>query len=158
MEKIAGLFEEKLKLYTSLKDVVEQEKAYIVDMDLEGVWASVERKKELAGAIEEIQGEIKALVPQGQARTGFSLSGMVDTLPLTLKEKSGLRKIGVGVDACKREISLIAQKNKQYLTEYLSVIDGIFSTVVNRSSLDQYGNSGGMRPSTDQAPLIEAKV
>lgn len=159
MEKIAGtipdLFEEELGVYRTLRAVIEQEKAYIIDMDINGLWASVDRKKELVAAIERIRERIRTLLPEN-SRQG--LAGMIGGLPLKPAEKSRLKALGIAVDACKQEIVRLAGENKRYITEYLSVIDGIFSTVVNLKNREQYGKGGTMQRPKDQPPLIRARV
>ena len=162
MEKISGaipdLLEEELGLYKTLQSVIEQEKAYIIDMDIEGLWASVDRKKELVEAIEKIRGRIKELLPEAGGKEGWSLSRIVGNLPVMLAEKSRLKTLGLAVDACKNEITRLARENKRYITEYLSVIDGIFSTVVNLKNRDQYGRGGTINRPKDRPPLIKTRV
>ncbi|WP_022664686.1 flagellar export chaperone FlgN [Desulfospira joergensenii] len=162
MEKIAGtisdLFEEELGLYQTLQSVIEQEKAYVIDMDIDGLWASVDRKRELLEAIEKIRERIRSLSPDTGGGKGLSTSKIVKNLPLKIAEKSRLKTLGLAVDTCKKEITRLARENKKYITEYLSVIDGIFSTVVNLKNKDQYGNQGTISRPKDQPPLIQTKV
>lgn len=162
MEKIAGtipeLLEKELELYKTLQAVIEQEKAYIIDMDIEGLWASVDRKKELMEAIEKIREGIRGMLPDAGAKEGLTMTGIVGRLPLKLAEKARLKTLGFAVDACKKEITRLARENKKYITEYLSVIDGIFSTVVSLKNRDQYGNRGTVTRPKDQPPLIRARV
>jgi len=162
-EKITGLLQDKLSLYQDLRNVIESEKKYVVEMDVESLWTAVEQKKQLVSAIEQlietILARFKEQLYQIDMDTGsFQMSKLIDALPLPLRAKSELKKIGLSIDACKNEISLMAIENKRYITEYLTVIDGIFSTVVSTTVKKQYSPSGHIIPGKETHHLFDAEV
>ncbi len=162
-EKITGMLQNKLSLYRELRNVLEVEKKYIVEMDVEGLWDVTERKKQLVFTIEELIGMIllqfKSQLYQIDMDTdSFQVSKVINALPLSLRVKSELKKIGLSIADCKNEISRRAIENKRYITEYLTVIDGIFSTVVSITGKKQYSHSGHIIAVKEKHHLIDAEV
>ena len=167
MEKIAdnisGLLEDTLDLYQELRHLLEAEKKYIVEMDVQKLWKATDKKKTLANSletvIEKILGQAKQYASHLEMTvTSFQVREIVSALPLTMRVKSKLKSIGNKIDACKHEIFLLANENKRYISEYLSVIDGIFATVVRPPAQEQYSQSGRILSSNDQNCLINAEV
>lgn len=167
MEKIAGdmsgLLQETLDLYQDLKSVLVSEKQYIKDMDVKSLWDSTDRKKKLVRSIEDVVLKILSQAKQYAAHfemtvQNFVVRDVVSALPLRMKVKAGLKTLGARIDACKKEISLLAYENKRYLVEYLSVIDGIFTTIRQSSGTDQYRKNGQVYSPGETTRLINAEV
>jgi uncharacterized protein YoxC len=167
MEKIAGdmsgLLHETLDLYQELKHLLETEKKYITDMDVEKLWTSTDKKKQIVGSIESLVNKIldrvKNYVSHFQMDVrSFRVREVVSALPLKMKIKSQLKQIGSRIDAVKQEISLLAHENKRYIVEYLSVIDGIFNTIKKKPDQDQYSQYGRILPSNETTRLFNAEV
>ncbi len=168
MEKIAGdmsgLLQETLELYQDLKSVLVTEKQFIKEMDVQRLWASTDRKKKLVHSIEEAISKIIAQAKQHAAHLemtvqNFMVRDLVSMLPLRMKVKSKLKGLGLRIDACKKEIALLAYENKRYLVEYLSVIDGIFNTIRQQASgMDQYAKNGRVYSPGEGTRLINAEV
>lgn len=167
MEKIAGeflkLFEETLDLYQDLKGLLGDEKKYIMEMDVKNLWAATEEKKSLALSIEtqlaRILERAKAYSSHLAMEVGsFKGREVVEALPLSIHHKFQLKKTLENIDACKEEIFVTAKGNKRYISEYLLVIDGIFSTVVGTSGQEQYSGSGTILPPKGEISLVNAEV
>ncbi len=165
MEKIArmipDLLQEKLSLYEQLRAVVEREKTCIVDMDIQGMWAATEEKKRLVSAVEVILTRLRAQFSHRLSHWDnqkMGVSDMVGFLPVSLEQKAALRRTIVRIKALKKEISILSTENRRYVTEYLSVITAILSTVTNSNAKKQYGRSGTMMPPKEATRLINAEV
>ncbi len=167
MEKIAGnisgLLEDTLGLYQELRHLLEAEKEYIVQMDVQKLWKATDKKKHLANSLETIIEKILGQAKQYASHlemtvASFQVREVVSALPLTIRVKSKLKNLGNKIDACKHEIFLLANENKRYITESLSIIDGIFSTVVRPSGQEQYSQSGRILSSNNGTCLINAEV
>ncbi len=162
-EKITQMLQDKLSLYQELRTVLDSEKKYVVEMDVDGLWAVTERKKQLVSTIETL---IKNILAQLKSQLyqidmdadSFQVSKIINALPLSLKIKSELKKIGFSINDCKNEISLMAIENKRYITEYLTVIDGVFSTVVNITGKKQYSYSGHILAGKEKHHFIDSEV
>jgi flagellar biosynthesis/type III secretory pathway chaperone len=162
-EKISHLLQDKLSLYQELRNVLESEKKYVVEMDVDGLWAVTERKKQLVSTIETLIENILAqfksqLYQIDMDADSFQVSTVINALPLSLRIKSELKKIGLSIKDCKNEISMMAIENKRYITEYLTVIDGIFSTVVNITGKKQYSYSGHILAGKEKHHFIDSEV
>ncbi len=162
-EKITSMLQEKLSLYQELINVLEVEKKYIVEMDVAGVWAVTDQKKQLISGLEKIKEKFldlfKTHLFEKELDEGsFQVSKAIDRLPISMQIKSEIKKIIHDIHGCKTEISLRAGENKQYITEYLSVIDDIFSTVVSSTNRKQYSPSGHTIAVKDRQHLIDAEV
>lgn len=167
MEKIAAeflsLFEDTLDLYKDLKGLVRDEKEHIIEMDVKKLWAATEAKKSLALSIETL---LTRIVERANVHcTSFTMEAasfngreMVDALPLSAVHKFQLKKTLGSIDACREEVSVMANENKRYISEYLLVIDGIFSTVVGSSGQEQYSGSGMILPPKGKISLVNAEV
>ncbi|WDP87260.1 MAG: hypothetical protein HUN05_20785 [Desulfobacter sp.] len=167
MEKIAddmsGLLNETLGFYKELKVLLEAEKKYITDMDVQKLWDSTDRKKQIVESIESmiarILDRVKTYVSDFEMDVrSFRVREVVAVLPLKMRIKSGLKTIGLKIDGLKHEIGLMANENKRYILEYLSVIDGVFSTIKQRPDQDQYSSYGHILSSNETTRLINAEV
>ncbi|CCK81710.1 flagellar export chaperone FlgN [Desulfobacula toluolica] len=161
--KIEGMCREKLSFYKELKTVVEQEKKYIVDMDVDSLWKMADRKKQLAAKIEQIRDSMVMLledknIPLKKEATVFSLSHVINCLPLSSKLKINLKKLENESDMVKKELASMASENKRYVNEYLSVINGIFTTITGSGNKEQYNNSGRVLNNKTGKYLIRAEV
>ena len=62
MEKIAhkvnDMLEEKLCFYKELQNVLEEEKGYLIDMDVDSLWKTIARKKQITLKIKAIRQQI----------------------------------------------------------------------------------------------------
>lgn len=167
MEKIAdemsGLLEQTLGLYQDLKSVLVTEKSYIERMDVKNLWATTDKKKRL---VSDIEGVISKMLAQAKQHAihldmsvhTFKVREAISALPLRMKVKSQLKALGRQIDDCKKEITLLAYENKRFITEYLTVIDGVFSTLRQGTGLNQYSKSGQIYAPGETTRLINAEV
>lgn len=162
-DKIEDMFQEKLSLYKALKTVLEQEKKYIVDLDVDYLWKMTDRKNQLALEIEQIRDRILCLleenkVPLNMGPEPFSLFRVINCLPFSATIKSELKKVKTELDMIKQELAGLASENKRYANEYLSVINGIFATITGSENQDHYTNAGLVLKDKTEKHLIRAKA
>jgi flagellar biosynthesis/type III secretory pathway chaperone len=167
MEKIAGdmsgLLQETLDLYQDLKSVLVTEKSHIEKMEVQNLWATTEKKKRLVQSIED---KVAKILEQLNGRTAsfdmtvqnFKIREVIAALPLKIEVKSKLKTLANRIDACKKEITLMAYENKRFIVEYLSVIDGIFNTVRQGTGQKQYSQTGQVYASGENTRIINAEV
>ncbi len=154
MEKITQnihtLLDQSLGLYQNLIDVLEQEKEHILEMNLDGIWETTHKKNQLVKAITDDYNQLES--------NGFRGMATINALGLPQKEKSMLKTAVMSINTCKDTIARLTEKNKTYIMEYISMIDGIFSTLTQGPAHNQYGNSGGVIPSQEKKHFICAEV
>ncbi len=163
IHKLENLFQKKLSLYKKLKHIFEQERKYIVDMDVDSLWKVTERKKQLALEIEKIREEVLSLleekkIPLNKGNNGFSIFKSINSLPFSVKIKSDLKKVKVQLDITKEELAVLALENKRYVNEYLSVINGIFATITESENNESYTKAGITSKGNNKKHLIRAQV
>lgn len=167
MEKFAceieKLLQEKLLLYKELKKMIEQEKKHIVDMNVDSLWKITDRKKQIASEIVQIRERIVSLleekkIPLDMEATAFSLTQIINCLPLSEKIKSDFKQIKIKLEIVKEELSGLASENKRYTNEYLAVIKGIFATIRDTGNEEAYNNAGKVLTEGSQKTLIRVEV
>lgn len=153
MEKLAhdidAFLQELLAQYSTLIHVLRLESGYIKTMDVSSLWATNSRKKEIAAAIEKsrqtfLQSLENRGIDHGMDRQNFSLSRLLERLPLTLKMKGALEKPRIAINTALDELKQIADTNRRNIREYLGVIDGVISTVTGAAQTKSYGRNGSM--------------
>lgn len=167
MEKIARkieeLLEEKLFLYQKLQSILEQEKIYIVNMDIDSLWITVSQKKSLILGIEDARQKIihllgkDALDPDKDTQS-FNLTSVIKWMAVSSEKKAELEKIYLAVNTCKKEITRLASDNKNYIHESLGIIHSVFSTVLEDADKKGYNPSGTALHNNGKNRLIHAQV
>ncbi len=165
MEKIAHrleeLFQQKLGLYRELKQTFEQEQKDITEIDVDGLWKTVACKNRIIRDIQALRATILSFLRDNRIRSTeatFNVKAVISNVPGLDREKSGLKQVCTELTLIKKELGSLAQANRRMVTEHLSVINGVFSTITRIENREQYtpvGNISGKRPST---PLIRAQV
>ena len=167
MEKIAHRLEElfgrKLSLYRELKHTFEQERKNVTEMDVDGLWKTVAQKNNILKDIQALRNTILSFLKDNRIRSfpdanAFNVKAIIDRVPGSDKEKSGMNQIFTELALVKQELASIALGNRRMITEHLSVINGVFSTITRIENRDQYtpaGNISGNRPANS---LIRAQV
>ena len=158
-ENLSKMLARKLDLYQSLTLLLEEERKYVIAMDIEGLWDAVYRKNNLAEAIQLIKAQLADQAKSNDVSMGDGTIGeIIARSPLPLDQKSALKAYHCRIDACKREIAVQAAQNKQYLTQYLSVTDGVFSTMFDVVLEKQYSQCGRVFPTEARPNFIRKEV
>ena len=161
--EIEGLLNHKLSLYREVNDLLRQERDYIVGIDVDSLWKSADKKKQLVEEIQAIREAILTAVRdqagiQGLDEKTFSLSYLMRIIPLSSEAKKRLGQIKLAIDTEKEELKQSAKDNQRYVTEYLTVIDDIMSVAVAGNNQAQYGQTGRMPADRNPSGLIHAEV
>jgi len=153
-EQLAHMLTRKLDLYRNLKQLLEDEKNHIISMDLDRLWDAVNKKNQLTDQIQALRKKLTERAGHGNS----SLKDAVAAAPLSLDRKSELKQLVCRIDACKKEITLQAAQNKQYLSQYLSVINDMVGTIFNFAKEKQYSHFGRVSPAEARPNLIRTEV
>lgn len=167
MEKFAyeikGLIQKTLSLYEKIYDVLLKEKSHIVDMDVNSLWNTISQKKSLAMSIEAIKREsiclFNATYPGLETNTDLvTFPYIIKIMNISSEKKVELKNLLLHIDTAKKDIKGLSSENSKFINEYLSVIDGIFSTVTNGKDNGNYSNFGHVLKQDGENHLIYAKV
>ena len=147
--KMEDMLREKLGLYKEIRQTLEEEKKAVVDMDIDSLWAITDRKKDLASRIKKIRQRMLHLIEEKGVRSemdveSFRLSRLVNLLPVSSEKRSRMNNIRTTIDGEKDEVARLASESKQYVNDYLAVVDDIMGTMVSsaegKDRYDCYGN------------------
>ncbi len=167
MEKIAyeieELLQEKLSCYRQLGSVLEKEKEAIASINVDALWQSAGYKKELAGRIEGLRAKILSLIEEKLSGMemdvrSFSLAYLVNTLPISKKAKTGLRRVKVDINTAKDRVVQQAKFNQTQVRKYLMVVDDIMSIIGDNSAQVQYTGTGMMPGQKKHNCMFRAEV
>lgn len=161
--ELEKLLEEKLGLYKDLNRILSQERDYILNINVDALWKTSEKKKKTANKIQALRARImqyfeNRFSSQGMNNKTFSLSYLVRILPIKNEQKTGLRTLKLAIENEKNEVSRLADENKSFVREYLGVIDDIMSVAVNNSMNSHYDLSGTLPSRRKANSLIHAQV
>lgn len=167
MEKIAdrieSLLQQKLALYQELQSILEEEKNHVVSMDVSSLWVTISKKKSLILRIEYIRQNIISLLGDTYSNLNtsfgsFDLLSTVKLLTVSPEKKGELKRTVFSINTCKKEITLRASENKNFINEHLTIIDGIFSTLWDGKDKNGYNPSGSVLKNGGKQRLIHAEV
>lgn len=167
MEKFACNLEEMLKqklcFYRELVSVMDEERGFIVKMDIESLWDACAKKRKITLNIEKLRKEILHLVRKvsvgADMDTGrFSVVQIIKQLPVPVKIKSRLGKLVIDINGKKDELQRVASENRTYVKEYLGVISDLMSTITGCSSDENYSSAGVAHTQVRPNRLINAEV
>lgn len=162
-DRVENILEENLYLYRELEDVFEQERQYIMDMDVESLWKIVAQKKQITSKLERLSNTIGQMIETraeelGRESDRFYLSDFIKTLPISRDIKANLRKIQWALKACQKTVSELALANKTYINESLGVMNDLFSMVLNVAGQKEYSKSGCLLANKENNRLFKAEV
>ncbi|MBW1960460.1 MAG: flagellar export chaperone FlgN [Deltaproteobacteria bacterium] len=131
---IETLFHEKILLYRDLLETLKQEKESIFKIDVDALWRISDKKQRIAseikGARQKILDELtKASIPHGMDIATFQAGEILSVVPSTLSQR--LRKVHVILVSLKNEIQNRLEENKEYVGEYLSVLDELIGIITD---------------------------
>lgn len=161
--KMEDMLREKLSLYEEILALLDREKGYIVDMDLDSLWKVTEEKQKLARSIERVKERILYLAEQQsvlhESEPGsFYLDRIIDSLPVPKNTKSEMKTTQIELDALKKKVTEAAAENKAYVEEYLAVIHDVLSTATEKPTERKYGSSGSVKQDPYGNHFIRAEV
>ena len=162
-DQIQEMFYAKVLLFKELKKILEQEKNHIVEMNLEALWKTTDRKKQIAVEITQIKDQLRRLFEENKScpekgDKNFSISHAINGLALGERSKSDLNQTCTELKILKQELAGLASANKRYTSEYLSVIHGIFATITGTENREKYTSAGRILKDKDQKYFIRAEV
>ena len=134
---IENLLHEKVLLYRDLLDILEQEKKSIQEIDIDSLWKISRRKQEIASEIETARGKIldalkHASISHDMDMESFEIPKILAALPEDVNER--LRKVNVTLLSIKDDIQGLLRENKQFVGEYLNVLDELIGIITDSGS------------------------
>lgn len=151
MERLEELFGKKIELYNRLIDVLEAEKTCLRNSDVDALWRFTDEKQDISNKIQYLRQSVLAVlsgmgVDHGIAEAKFRLDRIEALLPGEMRPDFGaLRQ---QVEKKKRKVYALSKANKEYVEEYLSVLDeliGIITTAGGKPAAYDRGSGAENR-------------
>lgn len=163
-DEIEKLINDKLSLYGKIYDLLIEEKSYVAQVDVESLWKTVAEKKSLAYRVELIRHKIADLFskkypgfsPEPQT---FGLSEVINRLKISLEKRQELEGKVLSINVKKDDIACQARENSRFINENLTIINGIFSTVMDKKAKEEaYTPMGNILKPDTKKRLFNAQV
>ncbi len=160
---VEDMLKQKLILYCELVSVMEKERDYIINMDIESLWSVCVDKKKIIANIGVLRKDILNLIKRDsflshEDITCSSLVQIIGKIPFSSKVKSKLDELVVEINLKKDELNVLSSENKGYVNEYLTVINDVMSTIVEFSNDRHYTSAGSSRVIAGSNHFINAEV
>ena len=161
--RLENLLHKKFHLYQELTNILKQEKEHILNMTVESLWDLAGRKKQIGSDIQKLRTSIIYLLDEKSLDHGmnlriFSISKLINILPINNKLKSDLESVKIIINAEKRELKRLASENSKSIHEYLGVVNDVMSTITGSVQQKQYGFTGSSYGTVKPHSIINAEV
>ncbi len=165
--KLENILKQKFALYCELLSVMEAERSYIINVDIQSLWTACAEKKKITIKIEKIKSEIIDLINQNSLNfdmeydldpAKLSIMRIIRQIPAKEKYKLGIIALVRNINLKKDELHVISSENGKYVREYLDVINDIMSTIVGFSNENSYTYAGRSNALVNGHCLIDAEV
>lgn len=143
-EQIKNIIDEKISLYEDLAKLIEDETKCLLKPDIESLWSFVRKKTDIVSHIEETREKILICMTENSIihkmnSKSFNMTKIISISPDKIKKV--LIKANIRLHSLKTDISARTFQNSEYVKEHLSIIDTLFSIIVdNREDKPYYGN------------------
>ncbi len=153
----------KLACYCKLISVMEKEKAYIIDMDIEALWKTCTAKQNIVKDISAGKKEIFNLIKEHYSLSDSDtdetgLLHIIRRLPIPEQFRFELIRLISDINLKKDELHMLSCENGKYVSDYLEVINDVMSTIVGFSTDRHYTCSGADGEASMPNCFINAEV
>jgi flagellar biosynthesis/type III secretory pathway chaperone len=134
IDRVEILFQEKIRLYRMLLDILRQESECILQKDLDALWQFAAEKKAAVEGIEKVRQQIlktlsEASITHGMDPRSFDMVRMMRLL--TPDDRRVLNRIHGPLQMLKRQIHNLSRKNQQYVHQYLAIVKDLMELMTN---------------------------
>ena len=138
IRQLRALLDEKLKRYTDLHGCFHEEKASLIDIDVDRLWQLSRRKEAICKKIELIRQRIARTFISGRQFSGRDLKTIINSLPSG--KEGDISILWRRILQLKREIDNMRKENLQYVRQSLRFLDEILSTITGDAATEtRYG-------------------
>ncbi len=134
IEQLKDFFHQKILLYRELTQVLEQEKQSLVETNVDALWGFSDKKQTITKAVTKLRTSILKMANDSgldPSMTGksFNASKLINLLPKDNREE--LQRLNLTLITLKSNVHEMSKANKQYVEEYLNVLDEMLGLIAN---------------------------
>ena len=133
IEYLEGLICRKTLRYHDLCHCLEREKASLIDLNVDHLWAISREKEEICGDIEGIRSELFSVLNGLSDRKLTQLKQLLDFLPHNHRPRfqelfHTISRLKGEIDAMRKENMIYINESLQFLDEMITIITGVTQT------------------------------
>lgn len=153
---IAPLFQEKLMHYRELAAVLQKERQWIINANVDELWRVSDAKRAIAAEIDAIRVRILQLMTDAGMNHGmipetFQPSKLISLLPVPLRKE--LAGTLLSLSMAKEKVRSLSRENKRYIESYLSMLDDLMSVLTGKEA-DPPIYGAGQQANRAKAPAL----
>jgi hypothetical protein len=131
VDTIEKLFYKKIMLYNDLLYCFEEERKYLIRIDLNKLWGLSKEKDEICAQIKSIRREMSVAVNLENDPDAFSLNLVMDLIPEKYTDK--FKKLYLRILKLKGEIEILRKQNILYIDDSLEFLDEMISIITGET-------------------------
>ena len=131
LHNLKTLFYEKILRYNDLRRCFQQERAALIDIDMDCLWSLSKEKEETCRAIDDIRQRIRDLASGSSNEPSASIRQLINGLPAGTQAQ--LQEPYHTILRLKGEIDAMRRENMKYVDSSLEFLDEILSTITGKS-------------------------
>jgi hypothetical protein len=128
---LKALFYEKILGYNDLHRCLQQERAALIDIDMDCLWAISREKEEICREIDGVRQKIRDASSRSSEEPSTSLGQLINGLPA--EARAQLQEPYHTILRLKGEIDAMRKENLTYVDSSLQFIDEILSTITGKN-------------------------
>ena len=150
-EPVASLIEKmlykKIMLYNDLLNCFYEERASLININLDRLWRISTEKEEICTRIESLRVKILSAVNQNDDQKSFNLKQMMDLIPFIHRER--FQTLYLKLVKLKGEIDAARKENKVFIEDSLQFLDEMMSIIANETKSEfTYNDKRNFDPSS----------
>lgn len=141
-QKITAGYQKEAALFQDLLNCLDLERDNLINLNLENLWATMEKKQGLLESIEGVQGEIKGLLAEDREKQ-----------PVATDDRHRLTSLSARVTHLKEEVRSRVKENVLFIQETLGFFDELVQIFMSGGEIGRsYGP--GSKKAGNFTPLI----
>lgn len=125
IQTIERLLHEKALRYADLVECFKKERACLVSLDMEPLWAVSEEKNRLCVQIEGLRSRIALEGSAGEGATVYDPQRILEAIPAT--QRGSMRNVLLHIATLKKEVEIMRQENQAFVDDSLEFLDEMIS-------------------------------
>lgn len=131
VDSIEKLFYKKIMLYNDLLHCFEEERKFLISIDLNQLWRLSKEKDEICSHIKSIRREMSVAVNLETEQDAFNLNLVMDLIPGKYRDK--FKKLYLRILKLKGEIEILRRQNILYIDDSLEFLDEMISIITGET-------------------------
>lgn len=139
IQTIERLLSEKAMRYAELVECFKKERACLIRLEIESLWAVSEEKSRLCAEIEALRSRIALGESVGEGATVYDPHRILNAVPAA--KRGSVRNTLLRIQKLKREVEIMRQENRAFVDDSLDFLDEMISLLSGEGEAHRLYNS-----------------